>query len=954
MSKENYLPPSVFQDEKKNIHFDRLMEQVQTVLQEQSGDLWTDVTAHDPGITLLEALAYNVSDLAYRHLLPLVDLLTTAGGNTTLFPAGFEPEQMLTTSPVTADDYRKGTLDLYYQKDEEKDKPRWCYYFSDAEFLKIKDDERWRYFYNSNSKEFYFNQPAGDGVHELHLNGVYRVRAKPNYLIRDFNVNVAECRQKLNDYLAKNRNLCEQFSTPEISDFPADNGSAQPLVLNIAANTSVTDDNVNQAFLDVFLAAQQILYPVGERLSKIDFSQTDYSGPRPEKGWIVDFPPASFGDVLLSASQVKQKIESLPWVTKISYISFAMDKTCWMTHLKHSLAAFWLNSSSIEEIIGKMMEQVTIKRGEKILQGNAEKIYALLQQQQQTVQLPAERFPAGNDRKTSRYYPASDLLPALYDLQVLEPAEQVRQLHQFLLPFEQLLADGCAQLAHLPELLNFSSTIEQPIWGQQWPFASGTPNDDVHKEYKEAASAADFASQQNIPQQIALANYLQSYFGLPKNENIGFTTDAEFLQVQRAFLRSLPETGYARTAIHIGGISSLQRRVAARLGIGAKLFEAVINLRQLPFYVIEHPLLMPRVPGSDFVDVQKVTAVNVYPAPADNVTPKELVITADEELTGKLQPGQLVDLLLDGKEGETLKAVLVAEVQDKTFKLYINEHKQLRLRWKKAVEVGVELQWQTSNLWLKDMQYQWVLGDQKGVSPGEIRIATAADQPWPPALLAGDTLSLERSFTGGARSTASATPDSVKGKAVSTTFSATVKSVDAIKGEAVISLDNGDGFDPEANYQWSISKGAAQNLDRFSFTLSFVFRRRLIMQGQPSPATLAEREMRIKRIVQEEIPAHLRARVLWLSDTQFDEFAATYVSWQNSATRLGSDAYNLLRMLSIGMLPMASLGIGVMRIATQEEFNGLPSNEPARQEYIENYGLFFVPKTDLAVKSAKK
>lgn len=932
MSKKSYLPISIFQEEKKNIHFDSLMEQAKNVLREQSGDLWTDVTTHDPGITMLEALAYNISDLSYRHLLPLVDLLTPAGGGggAPLFPHGFEPEQMLTTSPITADDYRKGILDLYCKSHDS----RWCYYFNNVEVLKVEGDERYRYFYDIDKKEFSFNATSANGVYTLYLNGSYHIRVKPNYLIRDLNIDSAELRQRLDEYLAVNRNLCEQFSTTEVFDFPAENNNNQPLVMSILANDMASDDNVNLLFLEVFMAAQQILYPTGERLQKIDLSETDYSGPRPEKGWIVNLPPSNFGDVQLSASLVKQKIESFSWVDNVSKISFDIDNTIWIQSLKHRMDTFWSNSSSLIIVIKKMMDQVTIKRGEKILLGEADKIYELLKQLQQTTHLPDERFPSGNYRKTGRYYPASDLLPAMYDLQEREPATQTRQLHQFLLPFEQLLADGCAQLASLSSLLDFAPFSGQPIWGHQWPFAQDTPNNDVHKEYKEAASKADIKSQDENSQQIALANYLQSYFGLTKNKNFGFSEDSEFLTVQRAFLSKLPEIGYARTAIHIGRISSLQRRVAARLGIGSMLFGDMTstNLRKLPFYIIEHPLLMPRVPSGDFVSTQPVMQVDVASSP------KRLVITTAMTLTDKLQRGQLVDLLLDGEQGETLSAVMVAEVQGRTFTLYIDEHQQLRLRLEKVVEIGAKLMWRTSNLWLKDMQYRWVLGDGEDGSQRKIRIVTADDQPWPPMVLKNDKLSLERVYTRGTRAA---------------TFSAQVEHVDAIKGEAVITLDDSNGFDPAARYRWSISHSASQTLDRFSFTLSFVFKRSLIMQGEPSPTALDEREMRIKRIVQEEIPAHLRARVLWLSDSQFEEFAATYVSWQNSDTRLGSDAYNLLRMLSIGMLPMTSLGIGVMRIATDEEFDNLPSNEPDRQQYIESHGLFFVPRTDVVAKLSK-
>ncbi|MGP2966194.1 hypothetical protein [Serratia marcescens] len=951
MSKRNYLPPSVFQDEKQNIHFDVLMEQVQTVLQQQSGDLWTDVTAHDPGITLLEALAYNVSDLAYRHLLPLVDLLTPAGAqpDDTLFPPGFDAEQMLTTSPITAEDYRKGILDLYYRDNQ----GRGVYYFSDAELLKQVGEDRYRYFYNSEKRAFFFNDDGKEeSTYLLYLNGTYHVRVKANYLLRDFGVSDAARLAKLNDYLAQHRNLCEQFRTVEL--FGESSHYERPLVLEITSSAAVRDEDTDSLFLDIFLTAQQSLYPAGERLPAIDFAQLDYSGPRPQQGWILDYPPPNFAKVFISASQVKRNIEALPGIAQVDYISFALESVSWIVKSAYYLNTFWSKSAnSTKAAISNMVKQVTIKRGEKILAGNVDRIYALLQQrQQQSVQLPTEQFLVGRYRNTARYYPASDLLPALYDLQQREPQEKPFQLHQFLLPFEQQLADGCAQLAHLPALLNFSAFSEQPLWGHQWPFAADSVGDEVHSRppvgdgYKSAAIAADIASQQNIPQQIALASYLQRYFGQPNSENIGLSSDDEFLQVQRAYLRSLPETGYARTAIHVGQISSLQRRVAARLGIGAELFEEVSgdNLSRLPFYIIEHPLLMPREPGSEFITAQPVVKAEHYPAADDE--PQRLVITAGQTLTDKLQAGQLIDLLLDGEEGEILTAILVVAVSGATFTLYIDEHEQLRLRWAKALEAAEagQLQWRTSNLWLREMEYRLILAEQGNLPAGSMRITTADDQPWPPTLLAGDTLQLERSFMGG-----------IRGHNDNTVFTATVDSVDAIRGEAVITLADATGFDPAARYQWFIRQGAAQKLDRFSFTLSFVFRRSLIMQGEAPAVSLAERETRIKRIIQEEIPAHLLARVLWLTDgpdQQFSVFGATYARWQNNATRLGADAYNLLRMLSIGMLPSLATGIGVMHIATDDEFAGLPPANPERQQYIDNFGLSFVP--DMTTTPAKK
>ncbi|HEI8868280.1 TPA: hypothetical protein SLG40_003838 [Serratia odorifera] len=952
MSNKSYLPPAIFHDEKQNIHFDTLMEQAQTVISAQSGDLWTDTTAHDPGITLLEALAYNVSDLSYRHLLPLVDLLTPAVGTqgAALFPAGFEPEQMLTTSPITAEDYRKGILDITTVLSSGEVVYEYC----DAKVTKDLADKRYRYFYNHDPatgvRNFTFTQVNNDSV-PLYLNGSYSVRAKSSFYAR-LMTNANERRAKLDAYLSENRNICELVRhVYGVSD----NGmGGHGLYMDISLNTQPED--VNIAFVELFIVAQKIISPEYDRALTVDFQHQDYTGPRPQQGWLIDIPQEDkSGSFIVYISQVQQVVKSLPFVASVDYINFGADRNKIIFKITGGggfAISFWGGDPSLTGRISKMLECVTLSYNGRPLTGDIKEISLLLRERmKQPRQATAAPYPTGRYRAPGRYYPASDMLPALYDLQAHEPQEQTRQLHQFLLPFEQQLADGCAQLAEIPALLSFSAPGDVPVWGHQWPFAENSTNDRVHTGYKPATTGADIASQQSISQHIALTNYLQSYFGLPTSENIGLATDAEFLQVQRAALRCLPETGYARTAIQTRQISSLQRRVAARLGIGVMLFDDRPDLSQLPFYIIEHPLLMPREPGKEFINPSPV--LNAEQFPAENDAPQRLIITPEipeigvsYKLTDKLQPGQLVDLLLgEEEEVETLVALLVAEVSDDAFTLYIDEHEQLRLRWRKVLEIATEgeLRWRTSNLWLRDMQFRWVLSDQEGVPPGEkFRITTATDQPWPPTLLPGDTLELKRSFTGVIENTG----DEI--------YTANVDSVDHIQGQAIITL-NAPGFDPEADYQWIIRDGVAQALDRFSFTLSFVFKRSLIMNGQVSTDELAEREARIKRIIQEEIPAHLLARVLWLTDgdnQQFSVFGNTYARWQNNATRLGSDAYNLLRMLSIGMLPSLATGIGVMHISSDEEFDALPTDEPQRQQYIDELGLNYVP--NLSNVPAKK
>lgn len=71
---------------------------------------WTDYNLHDPGITILEALCYAITDLGYRTDFPVADLLTTVEG----LPSQdlFSARTILHTCPLTVNDYRKLLVDL--------------------------------------------------------------------------------------------------------------------------------------------------------------------------------------------------------------------------------------------------------------------------------------------------------------------------------------------------------------------------------------------------------------------------------------------------------------------------------------------------------------------------------------------------------------------------------------------------------------------------------------------------------------------------------------------------------------------------------------------------------------------------------------------------------------------------------------------------------------------------
>ncbi len=50
-----------------------------------------------------------------------------------------------------------------------------------------------------------------------------------------------------------------------------------------------------------------------------------------------------------------------------------------------------------------------------------------------------------------------------------------------MLPFEQMLANGCAELALLPKLLAFKQR-GNAVYGTQWPFKANTIGQKVNQE----------------------------------------------------------------------------------------------------------------------------------------------------------------------------------------------------------------------------------------------------------------------------------------------------------------------------------------------------------------------------------------------------------------------------------------------------------------------------------------
>ncbi len=92
--------------------FERLRAQGITLLQKTSGATWTDHNLHDPGITILEALCYALTETAFRSEFPVEDLLTGTDGRIDFEALSLHPpHSALPCGATTAVDQVRRLLD---------------------------------------------------------------------------------------------------------------------------------------------------------------------------------------------------------------------------------------------------------------------------------------------------------------------------------------------------------------------------------------------------------------------------------------------------------------------------------------------------------------------------------------------------------------------------------------------------------------------------------------------------------------------------------------------------------------------------------------------------------------------------------------------------------------------------------------------------------------------------
>jgi hypothetical protein len=572
-------------------------------VQRLSSRIWTDYNVHDPGITILELLAYALTDLAYRASLPVEDLLARdgpAGGDLQdLFPVA---ERILPNRALTQDDYRKLLIDHEHVRNAWV-KPAVLSYYADPVAGTLHRDK-----------------PKLPGICEVPVRGLYEVlvefedEAAPG-AVRTRTVD------ELWSRLEANRNLCEDFvrlTTVEQQRFIV----CGELELAPGADAvCVTADVLFR--IQQYLAPPVRNYSLDEMLERRKPDGTTYTvqelfdGPRLAAGFIDD------GE--LRAADLRTEIRLSDVISIIMGIDGVLAVAdAVVNELVIDAAArerpkapddkWFLNVSHGKQpcLAPERCRLVLRKRGIPVVANHvavSERLGELERAERAWEQRPAPVIPVpgGRYRQLGRYYSFQNHFPVIYGLgpdglntAALSKADAERrkvlalQLKAYLLLFDQLMANYCAQLEHVNDLF---SSVARPVNEAPRTYFAQRVNsfrdaDLVYSvAFRDAAitgaaiaslleDSAHAVARRNRFLDHLIARFAERFHDYANvAHSVLGSSPASLIPLKCAFLQHYPEVGAARglgyDLSRPGGadpwdsdnVSGLERRVALLIGI---------------------------------------------------------------------------------------------------------------------------------------------------------------------------------------------------------------------------------------------------------------------------------------------------------------------------------------------------------------------------------------------------
>ena len=607
------------------IDYKHLYSQGVSYLQQFSGANWTDFNVHDPGVTILEQLAYAITELTYRTRFDINNYLFDTRKDLNLF---INAEDAFSIKPVTLNDLRKLIFDRIFEINN-----IWI-------------------------------EPVSDT--DSSFKGIYQV-------LIDIDSNITSGKKKesivsrVTDLLQENRNLCEDIELLDVIDVMPAALYADVEVTHIA--------EVEDVYAKILFEVEQALNPAVKVYSKQElinrgFSEDAiYEGPYLNNGFILNEELHDKNSQMIISDLIKV-IMQIEGVKSVKGLALEVNNKKHDAHIPIPKNKKLSLINTLEQDGENINHQIHIVK-EGMLQDNLN---------QQTVNKLLNEFKSVYKRNIknigevenasgelldsiSDYHSIQHDFPALYGLgeegvfktDNIALKGQTKQLKAFLVLFEQMMANFLSQLANVKNLFSYDEKQKYSYFVQT---LKDLPNlEDVTYDSDKSLKIShellgDLAVSKNYEQGIYDINKLQdnyvdrksrlmdfllgvygeqqtfyilSLFNYFKPNEVGenlLKSKAKFLRdIQHFHKNKSLAYNYTKPFSEKDNLSVIEQKLKLLIGVDDKKLEGQETKLASPFFNVEmtssplnnvHEIPLNRIEKSfDYIDEEDFQSVNL-------------------------------------------------------------------------------------------------------------------------------------------------------------------------------------------------------------------------------------------------------------------------------------------------------------------------------------------------------
>ena len=443
-----------------------LRKKGQEYIEKLAGKIWTDYNEHDPGVTILEMLAYAITDLGARIEMPMENILAPPDKGS-ISDQFFTAAQILTSKPVTEADYRKLFIDIDGVKN------CWLKKFKKTVHVDCKND---LLSYDPDD----FGSLDENEKSEFVINGLYKI-------IVDYDEHVVqeaedeEQKKEEIDHLIvstyhKNRNLCEDLvKVEEVETHPV------KVCASIELEPETDEEKVHAQVLraiDVYFSPNLWFYSLQQMFDKGYTADQIFEGPALEHGFIdpVELRNACLRtEVRLSdIVQLIMKIDGVKLIREISIndcSKYKEDKDAWLLCIEDGKKPVRCDLSAFSYYKGVLPVNINSKKVQvyvDAMEAEEEALQILSGIEKDIAVSGGDYLETGKTTTIQNDFPETYGVGqvGLNSRATAKRKAQARQLKAYLLFFDQVFASYFAHLEKVKELFSVDNSLSTSYFTQ--------------------------------------------------------------------------------------------------------------------------------------------------------------------------------------------------------------------------------------------------------------------------------------------------------------------------------------------------------------------------------------------------------------------------------------------------------------------------------------------------------